>query len=171
VQAVLRHSILGQAQLSTMGLTENAICVRLYHLSVLLLGILATSEANKSICLAFCDGSSIISRALRTPRCMRDWGVRTNLLAAVSLLSTLDDNACICMLDMGLFATVEQHLFVRTLFASFPTSPKCIRASQRICFPFMVGPALFPNLVLHKLLMLLFLFCSSLCCFRANCTH
>ena len=67
-----------------------------------------------SMCLAFCDGAPLLSRALRTRRCCGDWGVRVAALAAAQCLARVDAAAAEQLLAHGLFAAVEQNLFVRS---------------------------------------------------------
>jgi hypothetical protein len=91
---------------------EGTVCKRLYQASHILLGLLSCSNDMGSICLAFCDGAVLIARALRMRRCLSNWGVRVNTLAAAACLARIDDNACELLLSQGLFATIEHCLFV-----------------------------------------------------------
>ena len=110
----MRCAIICDAQMRSLGLTEATARDNLTSVSALLLSMLATSASTASICLAFCEGATAVARTLRAERCLAVAGARANVLAAAARLAALDGNACQALLEQGMFATVEQHLFVRT---------------------------------------------------------
>ena len=115
LQAVVRCSNISEAAMASMGASEEQVSDHLYHASLTVLVMLADSPAMASMCLAFCEGANKLARTLRAQRTLEDWGARVTALATVSNLAALDSNASDLLLSQGLFATIEQALFVCSL--------------------------------------------------------
>jgi hypothetical protein len=144
---MMRSAVINDEQITALGLDEDTVSDHLYHAAVALLAMLADSPPMCSMCLAFCDGAAAVSRALRMRRVGDDWGARVCALGAAACLARVDDAAAEALLAQGLFATVEQSLFVRFHVVGFLTtcwcrtvwSAKCSlssnRASRQCCLP------------------------------------